>query len=187
VRVDATLLAERSSEIGIMGLGCAGWSSPPAPFDRLRLRPEAQPEGAGLSSEAGEPALSLSKRGDQRRTQGRSSAAYATLARMCCPPLNPPAEERWGNGGFPISHREGVGRATPSQPFCASFLISPQSSSGTGGVCCFFGSGASTISASVVRIIPATLIAFSSAVRTTLAGSMIPAAIRSTYAPVITS
>jgi len=55
---------------GVMALGCAGWSSPPAPFDRLRLRPEAQPEGAGLSSFAGAPALSLPKRGDPSRARG---------------------------------------------------------------------------------------------------------------------
>ncbi len=71
VGFDATLLAERSSEIGIMGLGCAGWSSPPP-----------------LSSFAGEPALSLSKRGGQRRARGCSNAVQATLARMFCPSLN---------------------------------------------------------------------------------------------------
>jgi len=75
---------------GVLAWGCAGWSSPPAPFDRLRLRPEAQPEGAGLSSFAGAPALSLSKRGDQSRARGRSDAVYATPARMFCPRLNLP-------------------------------------------------------------------------------------------------
>ncbi|GEM_PF-2232729 len=42
---------------------------------------------------AGEPALSLSKRGDQSHARGRSNALQATLARMVCPPLN-----RWKGG-----------------------------------------------------------------------------------------
>ncbi len=82
---------------GGMASGCAGWSSPLAPFDRLRLRPEAQPEGAGRSSFAGAPALSLSKRGDRSRVRGRSSAVQAMVARMFSPPLNP------STGGRPVA------------------------------------------------------------------------------------
>jgi len=50
------------------------------------------PHSLPRSSFAGEPALSLSKRGDQSRARGRSNAVHATLARMFCPPLNCPAE-----------------------------------------------------------------------------------------------
>ncbi len=61
------------------------------------VRPHPPP----LPSEAGEPALSLSKRGDQSRARGRSNAAQATLARMFCPPLNP-AGRGLGKPGFPV-------------------------------------------------------------------------------------
>ncbi len=63
-----------------MALGCAGWSSPPAP-----------------SSEAGEPALSLSKRGDQSRARGRSNALHATVARMFGPPVKSKGVEEAGS------------------------------------------------------------------------------------------
>jgi len=43
--------------MGFVALGCAGWPSPPAPLPR-----------------AGEPALSLAKRGDQRRALGRPNS-----------------------------------------------------------------------------------------------------------------
>ena len=46
------------------------------------------PHPLPLSSEAGAPALSLSKRGDQSGARGRSNALQAVLARMFCPPLN---------------------------------------------------------------------------------------------------
>ncbi len=111
-----------------MAWGCAGWFPPPAPFDRLRLRPEAQPEGAGLSSFAGEPALSLSKRGDQSHARGRSNAVYATLARMFCPPLN-----ARGVGAVAVRADESLyhhplrerSRGTPSPPARASVPSSP--------------------------------------------------------------
>gem|GEM_PF-1642778 len=58
-----------------------------------------------LSSFAGEPALSLSKRGDQRRARGRSNAVQAMLARMFCPPLNGGG---WGRGWPVRAFRGGV-------------------------------------------------------------------------------
>ncbi len=103
---------------GVMALGCAAWSSPPAPFGRLRRRPEAQPEGAGLSGFAGEPALSLSKRGDQSRARGRSNAVQATLTRMFCPPL----KSRGTGGGW----KEGWNAPNPSNGQGRGSTGSPQ-------------------------------------------------------------
>jgi len=54
-----------------------------------------------LSNFAGEPALSLSKRGDQSYARGRSNAVQATLARMVCPPVN-----RWGRKPGSTQRRE---------------------------------------------------------------------------------
>ncbi len=67
-----------------------------------------------------------------------------------------------------------------------SSLRPAQNSSGGVGVVSFFFSGTSVTRASVVRIIAATLAAFSRAVRVTLAGSMMPASTMSTYSPVST-
>ncbi len=49
---------------------------------------------------AGEPALSLSKRGNRSRARGRSKAVQATLTRMFCPPLNLFARGEGGKARF---------------------------------------------------------------------------------------
>ena len=72
------------------GRGGAGGVRTSSPSRRHSCRESSPPRPR--SSFAGEPALSLSKRGDRRRARGCSDAVQATLARMFCSPLNSPAE-----------------------------------------------------------------------------------------------
>ncbi len=88
---------------GRYGIGMRCLVPAPSPFDRLRLRPEAQPEGAGLSSYAGEPALSLSKRGDQSHARGRSNDVLSALK-----PRRGRAREGAALPEMPHGHRGGV-------------------------------------------------------------------------------